>query len=193
MLYLRLDQLLRLLAACETMREKLVIRYFGFNGLSPMELANARIEHLDPVECTLFLPKRHWKKNCQTDIDAETVRLTIIYCGDRKRGPLIQSRYGGHFRSKGLLRLVKRVARRTIIRDRHKISALILKRTFAKLFLKTPGNTIGGLQKQFSHKHLWSTAHYLRFDMDDVREEHDAMMRQIENAKRKPVELTTRS
>lgn len=191
MLYLRLDQALRLLAACETLREKLVIRYFVFNGLSPMELANARIEHLDPFECRLFLPKRHWKINCETNIDQETVRLQIIYSDDRKKGPLIRRRNSyGHFQPKGLLAIVKRVAKRTIIRDRYKITPIVLKRTFAKIFLKTPGNTIGGLQKQFSHKHLWSTAHYLRFDMDDVRVEHGAMMRQINNLKRKRVELT---
>lgn len=193
MLFLRRDQAMQLLNVCreriataknryqKTMaqRDLLVIRYFVFNGLSPMELAAARIEHLDPVECTLFLPRRHWKRNCLTDIDTETVQLTIIYCGSRKKGPLVRSRYGGHFTPKGVLRVVKRVALRTMIPNKERVSALILKRTFAREWLLAHG-TVGSLQKQFSHKHLWSTAHYLRFVLEDVKVNHKRMVRRIE-------------
>lgn len=182
-MFLRLDQALELLEAAADMKERLVIRYMVFNGLSPMEVAAARIEHLDPVECTLFMPRRHWKDNCIADVDTETVRLQIIYTGSRKKGPLIRSRKLGHFSPKGLWRLVKRVALRTQIAEKEKISPLILKRTFAREYLVTPGNTLGSLQKQLSHKHLWSTAHYLRFIMEDVRRNHSRMMRRVEHAK----------
>jgi len=195
MLFLRKDQAIRLLNVCkdriadaptqrlklEALKQLLVIRYFMLNGLSPMELSNARIEHLDPVDCTLFLPQRHWKRNCLTNIDSETVKLQIIYTGDRKKGPLIRSRNTkGHIQPKGLWRLVKLIAQRTTIPNVQLISPLVLKRTFARLYIKTRGNTIAGLQKQFSHKHLWSTAHYLRFVLDDVKIEHNRMVRRIE-------------
>ena len=163
-----------------------------FNGLSPMELAAARIEHLDPVAHELFLPKRHWKKNCVTDIDPETVKLQIIYSGNRKKGPLLISRQTrGHFTRDGLWRLVKRVALRTSIPSAEKVCPLILKRTFARIFLKTPGNTVAALQKAFSHKHLWSTAHYLKFLLDDVHHEKSRMMRRIEDAKTKSARLVS--
>ncbi len=175
MLVLREDQARELLEVAKTMREQLLMRYFLLNGLAPTELSLARLEGLDPVECTLFLPKRHWKKNCVTDIDAGTVRLQIIYAGDRTTGPLIMGRQGG-LKYHQMWDIVKQVAMRTMIPGKEKISAVVLKRTFAKIWLtsgsKKNGGNLGSLQKQFSHRWLSSTAHYLRFFMDDVRPDH---------------------
>ena len=200
MLFIRLDQALELEKAAKNLKERLVIRYMVYNGLSPMEMSAARIEHLDPVECTLFLPRRHWKRNCVTDIDPETVRLQAVYSGARKKGPLIRSNKGGHLRRDGIFKVVKRVARRTSIPNAEKINPLILKRTFAREWLggaalsriKCPHcgqpipeelllsrGSIGTLQKQFSHKHLWSTAHYLRFLLEDVRRNHRRLMERV--------------
>lgn len=168
----------------QNLKQLLVIRYFMLNGLCPMELSGGRIEHLDPFEGTLFLPKRHWKKNCLTNIDSETVKLQIIYSGSRKKGPLIRSRNSkGHIQPKSFCPMVKRIAQHTTITNAEQITPIVLKRTFARLFIKTPGNTIPGLQKQFSHKHLWSTAHYLRFVLDDAKIEHSRMVRRVEYGK----------
>lgn len=207
MLFLRLDQALELLQACQIceqhvanktqrkqviLKQTLAVRYFMFNGLSPMELANARIEDLDPIECSLFLPRRHWKRNCITDIDSETVRLQIIYSQNRKKGPLLVSRKTkGHYTSRGLWDLIKRISNRTNIPNKEVITPLILKRTFAREYLLTPSNTVGSLQKQLGHKHLWSTAHYLRFLMEDVRRNHSQMMERIKREETKSVRLVS--
>ena len=183
MLFLRLDQALELEQAAVDLKERLVIRYMVYNGLCPMEIAGARIEHLDPVECTLFLPRRHWKRNCIADIDPETVRLQAIYSGSRKKGPLIRSQKHGHFCTAGIYQVVKRVARRTTIPNAGKISPRILKRTFAREWLLSQG-TVGSLQKQLGHKHLWSTAHYLKFLLDDVRRNHVRLMRRVQDGKK---------
>jgi len=181
-LFLRLDQAQELLSKALDLREKLVIRYFMLNGLSPMELSNARIEHMDPVSCTLFLPRRHWKRNCLTDVDPETVRLQAMYSGDRVEGPLIIGRTGENLKPCWLWHVVKDVALRTSIPGKELISPLVLKRTFAREWLLS-GGSVGSLQKQFSHKHLWSTAHYLRFVMEDVKPNHLRMLRRL-SAKR---------
>lgn len=192
MLFLRLDQALQLLDTCRTPRETLIIRYMMLNGLSNMELAEARIEHLDPVSCELFLPKRHWKRNCIADIDQETVTLQIVYSGSRKKGPLIRNnRTNGHLSRMWIWWIVKTVACHTTIPNAEKVNPLTLKRTFARLYLKTLGNTISGLQKAFSHKHLWSTAHYLRFVLDDVRQEKRRLMRRLESEKTKQSRLVS--
>jgi len=183
MLFLRLDQALDLEKAAKDLRERLAIRYIAYNGLSPMELSAARIEHLDPVECRLFLPRRHWKRNCVCDIDAETVRLQAIYSGGRKKGPLLRSWKHGHVRRWGIWQIVKKVAARTAIPGAEKVTPLVLKRTFAREWLLA-GGTIGSLQKQFSHKHLWSTAHYLRFDLEDVQRNHAKLMERVAHEER---------
>jgi integrase len=72
------------------------------------------------------------------------------------------------------------VAKRTCIAGKEKVSPIVLKRTFARIWLLSGGKKNGGnvctLQKQFGHKHLWSTAHYLRFFMDDVKADHLNML-----------------
>ena len=183
MLFLRLDQALEVLAAAETPRETLVIRYMVFNGLSPMEIGGARIGHLDPIEGTLFLPRRHWKRNQICDIDPETVRLQIIYSGARKKGPLLRSNRRGHYSRTGLYYLVKRVAMRTSIPGREKISPRVLKRTFAREWLLS-GGSVGSLQKQFSHTKLESTAHYLRFVLEDVKRNHARLMKRVKHGQK---------
>ena len=190
MLFLRLNQALQLLRACKTQRETLIIRYAMLNGLSNMEIAYGRIEHLDPVEYTLFLPKRHWKRNCLTTIDPETVQHQIVYSGPRKRGPLIRSQMNGHLTPMWIWGITKKVAQRTTIPDKGKINPLILKRTFAKNWLER-GGTVGSLQKQFSHKHLSSTAHYLRFDLRDARRDHKRMMEPFKDVKTKFARLVS--
>jgi len=183
MLFLRLDQALELLDAAHRGQERLVIRYALFNGLSPMEISAARIEHLDPVECTLFLPRRHWKKNCMAYIDPDTVQLQIIYTGSRKKGPLIRSYTGRHLSRSGVWLIVKRVAQRTSIPNSRKISSRILKRTFAREWLKSGGN-VGTLKEHFGHRHLETTARYLRFLGDDVRRNHNRLMRRVKHGER---------
>ena len=184
MLFLRLKYALDLLEAARTPREKLIVRYMVFNGLSPMEVSEARIEHLDPVAGVLFLPRRHWKRNCIADIDSETVRLQIMYSANQTKGPLIRALKGGHVGRFWIWHLVKRIAQRTTIPDKERISPIVLKRTFAREWLLS-GGTIGSLQKQFSHKHLWSTAHYLRFLMEDVKKNHAKLMRRCNVGERK--------
>ena len=184
MLFIRMDQALKLLRAAKNMKERLVIRYMLFNGLSPMEISSGCIEHLDPIENTLFLPRRHWKTNCVADIDPETVGLQIMYSEDRVQGPLIRSQRGGHYSLKGIWGVVKRVAQRTIIPNKELISPIILKRTFAREWL-TAGGTLGTLQKQLGHKHLWSTAHYLRYVLEDVKRNHVKLLRRWKIEKRK--------
>jgi len=183
MLFLRLDQAIEMVDTTRNLKERLVLRYCVFNGLSPMEISAARIEHLDPVECTLYLPRRHYKRNCVCAIDPETVRLQILYSESRKKGPLIRSQKGGHMTRFGIWHLVKSVARRTSIPNAEKISPRTLKRTFGREWLRSGGN-IGSLQKQFSHKHLWSTAHYLRFNLEDVEQNHAKLMRRVKHEER---------
>jgi len=178
MLFLRLDQALELERAADNLKKRLIVRYMVFNGLTPLELAEARIEHLDPVEATLFLPRRHWKRNCVCSIDPETIKLQAIYSGGRRAGPLVRSNKGGHYDRIGIYYVVKRLAAKTDIPDKGDISPRTLKRTFAREWLLA-GGTVGSLQRQFSHKHLWSTAHYLRFIMEDVRRNHARLMERV--------------
>lgn len=187
MWFLRYDQAKEFLAAAKTLREKLVSRYFLLNGLAPMELAYARIENLDPVDCTLFLRKRHWKKNCITRIDPGTVKLQIIYSGDRVEGPLIRTRQtepDGRPDRTTMNVIVKCIAKRTTIPRKHLICPLVLKRTFAREWLKS-GAIVGTLQKKFSHLHLASTEHYARFVMDDVEPDQKRFLEHMKEARPK--------
>jgi integrase len=134
-------------------------------------------------------------------IDKETLFLTAEYIGARKRGPLIRGWRGTPLTRHAIWYIVKRTARRAGVRCADKISPRTLKYIFAttwlkpkpvpflvrcpccerafRVFIPLPGS-VGTLQKQLSHKHLESTAAYLRFVMDDVRPEYDRLMRYVQ-------------
>jgi len=187
MLFLRLDQALELEKAADNLKKRLAVRYAQFNGLSSGEIAAGRVEYMDPVECTLFLPWRHWKRNCLCSIDSETVKLQAIYSEGRKAGPLLRSNKGGHLDRVAVYYIIKRVAAKTRIPGREGISPRTLKRTFAREWLLA-GGSLGSLQKQLGHKHLWSTAHYLRFILEDVQRNHARLMERVkvEQASERP-------
>lgn len=177
--FLSIPQVWELHDAAINLKETLVIRYAVFNGLCPMEIAGACREHLYPEDHILVLPKRHWKTNCVTTIDTETIRLQLLYSGPRETGPLILNPHGRHLSRQGVWYIVKQVARRTSIPNYWMLSPRVLKYTFARMWLLTPGNTIGTLQRAFSHKHLSSTAHYLKFILPDVRREKHKLMEHV--------------
>ncbi len=178
-----MDEAVQLLEACRDLRETLIIRYFLFNGLNPMELASARIEHLDVINGVLWLPRRHWKNNCVCDIDRETIQLQTMYSDGRRKGPLLRSQRRGHLSPPHLRYLVHRIADRTEIRGKEHICPRVLKYVFATTWLDTGGN-LGSLQKQLSHKHLWSTGRYLRFTMRDVKNDHARLIWRAKHAQK---------
>lgn len=200
MLFLSIDCARELERATVDLKERLTIRYLLYNGLAPGELSRGRLEHLDAAEHVLFMPRRHWKRNCICNIDAETISLQAVYSEGRRKGPLLVSGKGGHFTPGGIYKVVNRVAARTDISDKNRISPIVLKRTFAREWLRprlvksilcprcghqidvdfqVVVGSLGSLQKQFSHKHLKNTAHYTRFVLEDVEPDHLRLMQKF--------------
>lgn len=201
MLLIRMDEAINIIDGAKTLRDKLVIRYLLFVGLEPREIGEACIEHIDFVEGTLYIPSRHWHKDGYPCVDQETLHLTAKYAGSQTQGPLIRGAHGGHLKRMQIWRIVRDAAVRAGVRCAHKIHPRTLKYIFAttwlkpkpvpflvrcpccdrvfQIFIPLPGS-VGTLQKQLSHKHLSSTAHYLKFIMDDVRPEYDRLMRYVQ-------------
>ena len=201
MLRIRMDEAIHILEAAETLRNKLVIRYPLFAGLESSEVTEAQIEHLDFVEGTLYLPRRHWHKDGYACIDQETLHLTAKYIGNRKTGPIIRGPHGGPVTKMTVWRIVREAAIRAGVRCADKINPRTLRYVFAttwlkpkpvpflarcpccdcvfQMFIPLPGS-VGTLQKQLSHKKLESTAAYLKFVMDDVKPEHERLIRYVQ-------------
>ena len=201
MLLIRMDEAVKILEAARTPRNKLVIRYMLFAGLESSEVIEAQIEYLDFMEGTLYLPRRHWGKDGYVYIDQMTLHLTAKHIGNRKKGPIIRGRHDKPVTRMTIWRIVKEAAIRADVRCADKISPRTLKYVFAttwlkpkpvpflvrcpccdrvfQIFIPLPGS-VGTLQKQLSHKKLESTAYYLKFVMDDVKPEHERLIRHIE-------------
>lgn len=201
MLLIRMDEAIKILEAAKTLRNKLVIRYLLFAGLASSEVTEAQIEHIDFVEGTLYLPRRHWGKDGYPCIDQETLHLTAKHIGNRKTGPIIRGWHDRPVTKMTIWRIVRAAAIRADVRCADKIGPRTLKYVFAttwlkpkqvpflarcpccdrvfQIFIPLPGS-VGTLQKQLSHKKLESTAAYLRFVMDDVRPEHERLIRYVE-------------
>lgn len=176
MLFLRMDEAQRIIKAATKLRDKIIIRLALFSGIQRREIAEARIEHIDPIEQVIWLPKRHWNKDGYACLDTETLTLLTQYVGTRTRGPLFKGRTHGHLNVVRVWQIVKTAALQANVRLAEQCGPRVLRHTFATTWLKNKGNIVL-LQKQLGHKHLRSTACYLDFVMTDVRPEYNRIIR----------------
>ena len=196
MIYLRWDEALRVEEAAESLRDRLIIRLCMYVGMRAHEVAEARIEHVDPVNGWIYVPHGHTSGPRISVIDRETLKLLAIYVGSRKKGPLLLRNGGLPISRDTAYRAVRKAGERSGINKSKPIGPLVLKHTFSTTWLrgapktkilecpmcgaksvvdiKTPGN-IRLLQKQLGHQKLESTAHYLDWIPDEVKSEHERL------------------
>lgn len=135
------------------------------------EIADARIEHVDPVSGWIYIPHGHMSGPRYSSIDNETVRLLAEYVGSRRKGPLLTKENGTPLTRWIVYYAVRKAGERSGILKAKPISPLVLKHTFATTWLRRKGN-IRYLQKQLGHVCLKSTAYYLDWTLEDVKSEH---------------------
>lgn len=171
MIYLRWDEALRVERAAESLRDRLIIRLPLYVGMRAHEVADAMIEHVDPLSGWIYIPHGHMSGPRYSSVDNETLRLLAEYVGSRKKGPLLTREDGAPLTRWIVYYAVKKAGKRSGVFKSKPISPLMLKHTFATTWLRRQGN-IRYLQKQLGHAQLKSTAYYLDWIPDDVKSEH---------------------
>jgi len=179
MIYLSWDEAVRAEEFAETLLDRLIWRLPFRSGFRAHEVADARIEHIDPEQEWIYIPHGHRNGARYACVDKETLRLLVIYVGSRKKGPLL-IRYDMRPISRHIVYYsVTSTAEKACLVKAKRVGPLMLRHTFATTWLKRRGN-IRLLQKQLGHEKLESTAYYLDWMPEEVREEYDSLFNQRE-------------
>jgi integrase/recombinase XerC/integrase/recombinase XerD len=174
MIYLRWDEALKVEAAAKTLRDRIVIRLPFRVGMRAHEVADSRVEHVDPVGELIFIPHGHRSGARFSCVDRGTLQLLAVYVGSRKKGPLFFTRRGSQLDRRDVYEICRNAGELAGITKHTPVNPLMLKHTFATTWLQRKGN-IRLLQKQLGHMKLESTAHYLDWLPEEVKAEYDTI------------------
>ncbi len=180
MIFLRWEEALKVEKAAESPRDRLIVRLCMYVGMRAHEVADMKIEHVDPVGGWVYIPHGHNSGPRYAAIDLTTLRLLAQYAGSRLRGPLLTQENGKPLTRWIVYYVIKKAGENSgIIKDKP-IGPLVLRHTFATTWLHKKGN-IRHLQKQLGHAQLKSTAYYLDWIPDDVKTEHQKLFEETTN------------
>ena len=171
MIYLTWDEAMRVERAAPTLMDRLIVRLPLWSGLRSHEVVDARIEHFNPTTGCAYIPHGHKSGPRYAAVDNETFRLLAIYIDDRKKGPLFIRYDGSHISRYNVYYAIRTAGELAGINKGKPVAATMLRHTFATTWLKRKGN-IRLLQKQLGHAKLESTAYYLDWMPEEVREEY---------------------
>lgn len=179
MIYLSWDEALRVEAAAPTLLDRLIVRLPLWVGMRAHEVADARIEHVDPTLGLVYIPWGHRNGARLAAVDDGTLQLLATYTGPRKKGPLLCKWDSCPIRRWHVYYAVRVCGELAGILKAKPCGPLMLRHTFATTWLKRKGN-IRLLQKQLGHTKLESTAYYLDWMPEEVKREYDALFNQRE-------------
>ena len=180
MIFLRWEEALKVESAAESLRDRIIIRLCMYVGMRAHEVADAKIEHVDPVGGWIYIPHGHNSGPRYAAIDLTTLRLLAQYVGNRLKGPLLTRDNGKPITRWIVYYAIRKAGEKSgIIKDKF-IGPLVLRHTFATTWLRKKGN-IRHLQKQLGHAQLKSTAYYLDWVPDDVKTEHQKLFEENTN------------
>lgn len=157
-------------------RDKLIIELLFKCGLRSNELINLRIEDIrGNNSIDVEKPKGGDKKKRIVLIndDLKSWLTTYIRQEGRKRGYLFRSNLRRQISNRSIRDIVKMIGRNALDMDIHPHT---LRHSFAIHFLNSTGN-LAKLKQLLGHSSIKSTEHYLKYTVEDIREEYKEAFR----------------
>ena len=152
-------------------RDKLIIEILFKCGLRSNELVNLKIEDIrDNDSIDVEVPKggKKRKRVVLIDNDLKSWISTYIRQEGRRKGYLIRSNFKRQLSNRSVRQIVKIVGREALGLDIH---PHILRHSFAVHFLNATGN-LAKLKELMGHSTIKSTEQYLKYTIEDIREEY---------------------
>ena len=164
------EQVQKVIEACLTLRDKLLITVLVDSGLRAEELMRLNWEDVDVGRGTLLVRKGKGDKPRTAVIGAKTRRLVISYRQDVDHSPsmpFIQTEDGMRLTYPALRSVMVRLTERSGVH----VTAHALRRTFATLSLRA-GMTPIHLQALMGHATMDMTREYVQLVYEDLMEAH---------------------
>ena len=157
-IYLKHDQILRLLASINDLRDRLIIRTIYATGVRVSELCAIDIEDID-FEDHIIKIRGKGGKIRTVFIDDETLESIRALIGEQTTGPLFVGQQGKHLSPRTVQHIFRRYAPRGI--TPHKI-----RHSYASELYRRSKN-LRVVQENLGHSSIKTTEIYLHTDMDE--------------------------
>ncbi len=152
-------------------RDKLVIEILFKCGIRSNELIHLKIEDIrdnDTIDVEVPKGGKKFKRQVLIDKDLKSWIDTYIRQEGRRKGYLLRSNFNKQLSNRSVRQLVKGIARGALDLDVHPHT---LRHSFAVHFLNETGN-LAKLKELMGHKTIKSTEQYLKYTVEDIREEY---------------------
>lgn len=152
-------------------RDKLIIELLFKCGLRSNELRNLRIEDIrNNNSIDIEKPKGGDKKKriVLIDDDLKSWLMTYIRQEGRKKGYLLRSNLKKQISNRSIRNIIKDIGEKALGLDIHPHT---LRHSFAIQFLNSTNN-LAKLKQLLGHSSIKSTEHYLKYTVEDIREEY---------------------
>jgi len=152
-------------------RDKLIIELLFKCGLRSNELRNLRIEDIrNNNSIDIEKPKGGDKKKriVLIDDDLKSWISTYIRQEGRKKGYLLRSNFKKQISNRSIRSIIKDIGEKSLELDIHPHT---LRHSFAVQFLNCTNN-LAKLKQLLGHSSIKSTEHYLKYTVEDIREEY---------------------
>lgn len=157
-------------------RDKLIIELLFKSGLRSNELINLRIEDIrGNNSIDVEKPKGGDKKKriVLIDDDLKSWLMTYIRQEERKKGYLFRSNLKKQISNRSIRDIIKIIGKEALDIDVHPHT---LRHSFAIHFLNSTGN-FAKLKQLLGHSTIKSTEQYLKYTIEDIREEYTEAFR----------------
>lgn len=152
-------------------RDKLIIELLFKCGLRSNELINLRIEDIrdnNSIDVEKSKGGDKKKRIVLIDYDLKSWLTTYIRQEGRKRGYLFRSNQKRRISNRSIRDIVKIIGKGALDMDVHPHT---LRHSFAIHFLNSTGN-LAKLKQLIGHSSIKSTEYYLKYTIEDIREEY---------------------
>ena len=158
----------RLMAAVETLEEKLCVWGLLETGLRVSELANLRAQDIQWQQRSLRIKGKGGRYGKRS-------KFRIVPLSPRLR-TLFEPYFVLHDTFPCSVRTIQRIVTRAANRARisREVSPHVLRHTFAMIYLSVKGGSLPALKEILGHDHLSTTAIYLHFSPEHVLQEFHA-------------------
>jgi site-specific recombinase XerD len=164
LIYLKHNQVIRLLESIEDPRDRLIIRTIYATGVRVSELCSMNIEDIDFEDHTIKIQGKGGKIRT-VFIDDETLSEIRQYIDDRTDGPLFLGQQGKHLSARTIQYIFRQYTPRGI--TPHKI-----RHSYASELYRRSKN-LRVVQENLGHSSIKTTEIYLHTDLDERKRVYD--------------------
>ncbi len=177
---LKESEVKKMLYSCESYRNYAIIKLLAASGIRASELCNLDVTDLDFEERTIFIEQGKGAKDGIARFNekaGEAIQKYLDHREDDKK-PLFLSRTGERLTRRGLLQLVKRVAKQADIENPEEINVHSFRHYFGTKMIEN-GADVSVLKELMRHDSIASTMRYLHLSGKALNEHYDRYMDNI--------------